>query len=167
MESPPPPPPLVTLPKMNDLTTKQHNIDEIIGFLDQNLKTKQDLFIESTQFLISSSLTKQCSQIQSYLLNRITKRTVSWISRSFKANSSFHQLTLSLQNLSLLTSPRPYSLLPSFLFFYYYLILCWVESTKADVFRKYKTLCIVYEIYINFCQLNFFLYIGESVIFYC
>jgi len=108
--------PLVPLPNMNDLTS---NIDDIIGFLDQHLKTKQDLFIESTQLHISSSLTKQCSQIHSYLLNRITKRTVSWISRSFKANSSFHQLTLSLQNLSLLTSPRPYSLLPSFYFLFF------------------------------------------------
>nr|XP_027187369.1 RINT1-like protein MAG2L isoform X2 [Cicer arietinum] len=94
-----PSPPLIPLPKI----TQQI---EIIGFLNQHLRTQQDLIIESTQLLLSSSLTKQCSQLHSYLLNRLTKRTVSWISRSFKANSSFHQLTLSLQNLSLLTSPH-------------------------------------------------------------
>ncbi|CAI8596339.1 unnamed protein product [Vicia faba] len=94
--------PLVALPNITDLT-KQH-ID--IGFLDQHLRTEQHLFIESTQLLLSQSLTQQCSHLHSYLLNRITKRTVSWISRSFKSNSSFHHLTLSLQNLSLLTSPH-------------------------------------------------------------
>lgn len=110
-----PSPPLIPLPKI----TQQI---EIIGFLNQHLRTQQDLIIESTQLLLSSSLTKQCSQLHSYLLNRLTKRTVSWISRSFKANSSFHQLTLSLQNLSLLTSPRPYHH-NSFLFLLFVFIL--------------------------------------------
>ncbi|KAK2387612.1 RINT1 protein MAG2L [Trifolium repens] len=91
-----------SLPNMNELTKKHIDID----FLNQHFRTKQDLFIESTQFLISSSLTKHCSQLHSYLLNNLTKRTVSWISRSFKSNSSFQQLSLSLQNLSLLTSPH-------------------------------------------------------------
>ncbi|KAK7306813.1 hypothetical protein VNO77_44772 [Canavalia gladiata] len=92
--------PLPCLPNITDLT-EQH-----IGFLDQHLRTKQDLFLESTNLLLSSSLAEQCSQLESRLLNHLTKRTVLWISRSFKAKSSLQQLSLALQNLSLRTSPH-------------------------------------------------------------
>ncbi|XP_061352590.1 RINT1-like protein MAG2L [Gastrolobium bilobum] len=84
---------------MSDLTA-QH-----IGFLDQHLGTKRDLFHQSTRVLYSS-LTQQCSQLESHIQNLLTKRAVSWISRSFKAKSSLQQLTFNLQNLSLRTSPH-------------------------------------------------------------
>lgn len=100
-----PPPPPLRLPSITDLTA-QH-----IGFLDRHLRTQQDLTREYSHLLLSSSLTKQCSELHSHLLNRLTKRSVSWIHRSFKSNSSFQRLTLSLQNLSLLTSPRPYQII--------------------------------------------------------
>ncbi|KAK7316601.1 hypothetical protein RJT34_00186 [Clitoria ternatea] len=98
MESPPSAIP--RLPNITDLTP-QH-----IAFLDQHFPTKQHLSRESTNLLLTSSLTQKCSQLDSELHHRLTKRTVSSISRSFKAKSSLHQLSLALQNLSLRTSPH-------------------------------------------------------------
>ncbi|XP_027342746.1 RINT1-like protein MAG2L [Abrus precatorius] len=91
---------LPCLPNITDLTA-QH-----IGFLDEHLRTKQDLSRESSDLLLSSSLAQQYSQLESHLLNHLTKRAVSWISRSFKSKSSLQQLSLALQNLSLRTSPH-------------------------------------------------------------
>ena len=101
-EAPPSPLSLPSLPNPTDLT-RQH-----IGFLDQHLRTHEGLLHNSTQ--LSSSLAHQCSQLDSQLRklqSHLTKRTVLWIPRSFEAKSSLDHLTLTLQNLSLRTSPRP------------------------------------------------------------
>lgn len=100
MEPPPPSPPLPRLPNTADLTP-QH-----LAFLDQHFRTKRDLSRESSNLPLSSSLWQQCSELESRLLQYLTKRTISWISRSFSARSSLQQLSLALQSLSLCTSPR-------------------------------------------------------------
>ena len=100
MEPPPPSPPLPRLPNTADLTP-QH-----LAFLDQHFRTKRDLSRESFNLPLSSSLSQLCSELESRLLQHLTKRTVSWISRSFSAKSSLQRLSLALQNLSLRTSPR-------------------------------------------------------------
>ncbi|RDY11639.1 RINT1-like protein MAG2L, partial [Mucuna pruriens] len=97
--SPPSPSPLPRLPNITDLTPQQ------VGFLDQHFRTKHDLSNESANISLTSSLSQQCSELDSHLLNHVTKRTVSWISRSFKAKSSLQQLSLALPNISLHTSP--------------------------------------------------------------
>ncbi|KAH1034552.1 hypothetical protein AAZX31_20G042300 [Glycine max] len=100
MEPPPPSPPLPRLPNTADLTP-QH-----LAFLDQHFRTKRDLSRESFNLPLSSSLSQLCSELESRLLQHLTKRTVSWISRSFSAKSSLQRLSLALQNLSLRTSPQ-------------------------------------------------------------
>ncbi|KAK7401080.1 hypothetical protein VNO78_12392 [Psophocarpus tetragonolobus] len=96
----PSPSPLPRLPNAADLAPEHTN------FLDQHFRTKHDLSHESSNLSLSSSLSNQCSELQSLFLSHASKRTVSWISRSFRAKSSLHQLSLALQNLSLRTSPR-------------------------------------------------------------
>ncbi|WVY93277.1 hypothetical protein V8G54_032365 [Vigna mungo] len=92
--------PLPRLPNVADLTP-QHS-----AFLDQHFQTKRDLSLESSNLFLSSSLSQQCSELESMFLLHASKRTVSWISRSFRAKSSLQQLSLALRNLSLRTSPR-------------------------------------------------------------
>ncbi|KAG4969864.1 hypothetical protein JHK85_036285 [Glycine max] len=97
---PPPSHPLPRLPSTADLTP-QH-----AAFLDQHFRTKRDLSRESSNLPLSSSLWQQCSELESRLLQYLTKRTISWISRSFSVRSSLQQLSLALQSLSLCTSPQ-------------------------------------------------------------
>ncbi|CAJ1965464.1 unnamed protein product [Sphenostylis stenocarpa] len=87
------------LPNVTDLAP-QH-----AAFLDQHFRTKRDLSQGSSNLSLSSSLSQQCSELESLLLRHAAKRTVSWISRSFLAKSSLHQLSLALRDLSLRTSP--------------------------------------------------------------
>ncbi|CAL0301770.1 unnamed protein product [Lupinus luteus] len=71
-----------------------------IKFVNKHLKTENDLFHKSTNH-ITSSLIQQCSQLELHihnLHNRLTKRTVSWISRSFYAKSAILKLIHTLQN---------------------------------------------------------------------
>nr|XP_023879771.1 RINT1-like protein MAG2L isoform X2 [Quercus suber] len=103
--SPPPPPPtpplLAVLPKPSDLSPHQ------LEFLDQHFRTHQDL-ISKTPHLFSS-LSKRCSDLDTHLLSlgtSLTKRAVSWISRSFAAKTSLHNLNLKLHNLNLRTVPQ-------------------------------------------------------------
>jgi len=91
---------LPRLPNVADLAP-QHG-----AFLDQHFQTKRDLSQESSHLSLSSSLSQQCAELDSFFLLHATKRTVSWIARSFRAKSSLQQLSLSLRNLSLRTSPR-------------------------------------------------------------
>ncbi|XP_014524439.1 RINT1-like protein MAG2L isoform X1 [Vigna radiata var. radiata] len=91
---------LLRLPNVADLTP-QHS-----AFLDQHFQTKRDLSHESSNLFLSSSLSQQCSELESMFLLHASKRTVSWISRSFRAKSSLQQLSLALRNLSLHTSPH-------------------------------------------------------------
>nr|KYP54575.1 hypothetical protein KK1_000766 [Cajanus cajan] len=100
MESQPKASPLPRLPNITDLAP-QH-----VAFLDQHFPTKHALSGESANLPLSSSLSQHCSQLQSLLLHHDTKRTVSWISRSFNAKSSLQRLSLALRNLSLRTSPQ-------------------------------------------------------------
>ncbi|KAK7333767.1 hypothetical protein VNO80_30544 [Phaseolus coccineus] len=90
---------LPCLPNVADLAP-QH-----AAFLDQHFQTKRDLSQESSNLSLSSSLSQQCSELESFFLLHATKHTVSWISRSFRAKSSLQQLSLALRNLSLRTSP--------------------------------------------------------------
>ncbi|XP_019419823.1 PREDICTED: RINT1-like protein MAG2L isoform X2 [Lupinus angustifolius] len=79
-------PPLLSLPQINN--------EKQTKFLNKHLKTENDLFHKSTNHL-KSSLTQQCSQLELHihnLHNRLTKRTVSWISRSFYAKSAILKL---------------------------------------------------------------------------
>ncbi|TKY46601.1 RINT protein MAG2L [Spatholobus suberectus] len=95
---PPPPSPLPCLPNVTELAP-QH-----VGFLDQHFRTKHDLSHESANLPLFSSLSQRCSELEPLLHSHLAKRTVSWISRSFKAKSSLQQLSLALRNLSLRTS---------------------------------------------------------------
>ncbi|XP_047160647.1 RINT1-like protein MAG2L [Vigna umbellata] len=91
---------LPRLPNVADLTPQQS------AFLDQHFQTKRDLSHESSNLFLSSSLSQQCSELESMFLLHASKRTVSWISRYFRAKSSLQQLSLALRNLSLRTSPH-------------------------------------------------------------
>ena len=101
--SPPPPtPPLpAVLPKPSDLSPHQ------LEFLDQHFRTHQDLLSKTPHLF--SSLNKRCSDLDTHLLSlgtSLTKRAVSWISRSFAAKTSLHNLNLKLHNLNLRTVPQ-------------------------------------------------------------
>lgn len=91
--------PFQVLPRIKDLSSQQ------IEFLDQNLRTHQDLSTKTS--LLFTELSQQCSENETVLLNlqkSFTKLVVSWISHSFKTKSSLQNITVSLENLSLLTS---------------------------------------------------------------
>ncbi|KAK4278778.1 hypothetical protein QN277_016578 [Acacia crassicarpa] len=95
----PRPAPPFSLPTISDLSPLQ------LGFLDEHFTTHQDLSLNAS--LLSSSLSQQCSQLDTQLRilqNDLTKRAVSWISRSFSAKSALDELNCSMQNLSLRTS---------------------------------------------------------------
>lgn len=97
------PPLSLSLPNTTDLSP-QH-----LGFLDQHLSTHQDLLLNASN--LSSSLSQQCSELDTNLQNLqndLTKRAVSWISRSFSAKLALDNLNNNLQNLSLRTSRRQY-----------------------------------------------------------
>ncbi|KAI9079563.1 hypothetical protein K1719_038467 [Acacia pycnantha] len=95
----PRPAPPFSLPTISDLSPLQ------LGFLDEHFSTHQDLSLNAS--LLSSSLSQQCSQLDTelrILQNDLTKRAVSWISRSFSAKSALDELNRSMKNLSLRTS---------------------------------------------------------------
>lgn len=94
----------VALPKHSELSS------ENLSFLDQHFRTPEDLLHKAPHLL--ASLCKQCSDLETHVLHlqtTLAKRTVSWISRSFAAKNALNNLSLNLQNLSLLTSKRLYS----------------------------------------------------------
>ncbi|XP_028758886.1 RINT1-like protein MAG2L [Neltuma alba] len=97
MERHPPPP--ISLPNVTDLSPL------LLGFLDEHFSTHQDLSLNAS--LLSSSLGQQCKELDTQLgnlQNDVTKRAVSWISRSFSAKSALDELNRNMQNLSLRTS---------------------------------------------------------------
>ncbi|KAJ4825943.1 hypothetical protein Tsubulata_011176 [Turnera subulata] len=101
---PPSPPRYEILPRRKELSSQL-----ITEFLDQNLGTREDLNASRAPLLLSD-LSKQCSCLDSRLqaLQRdLSKRAVSWISRSFAAKSAVTNLNLAFENLSLRTS-SPY-----------------------------------------------------------
>ncbi|KAF7833630.1 RINT1-like protein MAG2L isoform X1 [Senna tora] len=95
----------LSLPNITDLPP-QH-----LGFLDHHFSSHQDLSSNASN--LSSSLTQQCSELDSHLQtlqNELTKRAVSWISRSFLAKSALDQLNRDMQDLGLRTSRRRYGI---------------------------------------------------------
>lgn len=94
-----------SLPKNSELSTEQ------LRFLDQHFKAPEDLFHGASHHLLTTLL-RDCSNLETHILHlhtSLARRTVSWISRSFAAKNSLHNLNLDLQNLSLLTTQRLYS----------------------------------------------------------
>ncbi|GMY10266.1 RINT1-like protein MAG2L isoform X1 [Fagus crenata] len=95
--SSPPPPLAAVLPKHGDLSPHQ------LSYLDEHFRTQEDLFF--TAPLLLASLNKRCSDLDADLHNlgtNLTKRAVSWITRSFSAKTSLHNLNLTLRR----TLPR-------------------------------------------------------------
>ncbi|XP_015897371.4 RINT1-like protein MAG2L [Ziziphus jujuba] len=89
-----------SLPKNSELSTEQ------LRFLDQHFKAPEDLFHGASHHLLTTLL-RDCSNLETHILHlhtSLARRTVSWISRSFAAKNSLHNLNLDLQNLSLLTT---------------------------------------------------------------
>lgn len=94
-----------SLPKHSELSSEQ------LRFLDQNFKNPDDLLHRAPHHLLAT-LFRDCSDLETHILQlhtSLARRTVSWISRSFAAKNALHNLNLDLQNLSLLTSKRSYS----------------------------------------------------------
>lgn len=91
------------LPKYRELSSEQ------LRFLDDHFGAPEDpLLLHKAPHDPLAVVRKQCSDLDSDLLrlqSRLAKCCVSWISRSFAAKSAAHSLALSLQNLSLITSP--------------------------------------------------------------
>ncbi|KAG6632240.1 RINT1-like protein MAG2L isoform X1 [Carya illinoinensis] len=95
------PPVVPALPKYSDLSPRQ------FAFLEEHFRTREDLLLRSPHLL--AALTKRCADLDDDLraLGRnVAGRAVSWISRSFAARNSLHNVTLKLQNLSLRTFPQ-------------------------------------------------------------
>lgn len=126
LSSPPPPPPLAAvLPKHGDLSPHQ------LSFLDEHFRTQEDLFF--TAPLLLASLNKRCSDLDADLHNlgtNLTKRAVSWITRSFSAKTSLHNLNLTLRR----TLPR------GIFHFTLYLIL----------FISHFTLFLLYNLFLEY-----------------
>ncbi|KAF2291772.1 hypothetical protein GH714_035540 [Hevea brasiliensis] len=94
-----PPPPSGILPRQTELSAAHRD------FLDQHLGTHENLHTRAP--LLLTDLTKSFADLEANFLNlqrNLTKRTVSWISRSFGAKSSVSNLNIMLENLSLPTS---------------------------------------------------------------
>ncbi|CAB4279001.1 unnamed protein product [Prunus armeniaca] len=90
-----------SLPKHADISKDQ------LSFLNQQFRTQEDVLNKAPHLL--TALNSHCSDLTSHLLDfqtTLNGRTVSWICRSFSAKTALHNLNLSLQNLSLLTSQR-------------------------------------------------------------
>lgn len=112
-----------SLPKHTDISKDQ------LSFLNQQFRTQEDVLDKAPHLL--TALHSRCSDLTSHLLDfqtTLNRRTVSWICRSFSAKTALHNLNLSLQNLSLLTSQRSYTLylhlgFRSFIIFLVFLLL--------------------------------------------
>ncbi|BFG30806.1 hypothetical protein CerSpe_170800 [Prunus speciosa] len=90
-----------SLPKHTDISKDQ------LSFLNQQFRTQEDVLDKAPHLL--TALHSHCSDLTSHLLDfqtTLNRRTVSWICRSLSAKTALHNLNLSLQNLSLLTSQR-------------------------------------------------------------
>ncbi|KAG8663077.1 RINT1-like protein MAG2L isoform X2 [Manihot esculenta] len=99
MPPPSPPPPFGVLPRQTELSSGHRD------FLDQHLGNHEDLHAKAP--LLLTDLTTNLADLEASFLNlqrNLTKRTVSWISRSFGAKSSVSNLNIMLENLSLHTS---------------------------------------------------------------
>lgn len=93
-----------SLPKHTDISKDQ------LSFLNQQFRTQEDVLNKAPHLL--TALHCHCSDLTSHLLDfqtTLNRRTVSWICRSFSAKTALHNLNLSLQNLSVLTSQRSYT----------------------------------------------------------
>ncbi|KAL6178696.1 hypothetical protein ACLB2K_050214 [Fragaria x ananassa] len=99
MEDPPSSSPCSCLPKPSDLSDNQ------VRFLNEQFQTHQDLVHKAPP--LHTSLRTNSSLLDSHLQHlksTLSHLTVSWIRRSFSAKTNLHNLDISLQNLSLVTS---------------------------------------------------------------
>lgn len=99
MEHPPSSSPCSCLPKPSDLSDNQ------VRFLNEKFQTHQDLVHKAPP--LHTSLRTHSSLLDSHLQHlksTLSHLTVSWIRRSFSAKTNLHNLDISLQNLSLVTS---------------------------------------------------------------
>ncbi|KAL6176118.1 hypothetical protein ACLB2K_052754 [Fragaria x ananassa] len=94
-----PPSPCSCLPKPSGLSDNQ------VRFLNEQFQTHQDLVHKAPP--LQTSLRTHSSLLDSHLQHLksiLSHLTVSWIRRSFSAKTNLHNLDISLQNLSLVTS---------------------------------------------------------------